>query len=309
MGLVPLGPDPQSGLWEFSHLATGEPAQRGPDGELLLGEETGVVLVLLPGGTFWMGAQQEDPAGRNYDPMARWNESPVHEVSLSPFFLAKFELTQGQWQRLTGANPSLYEKGYSQAAVQRYGTGDVRTHEKRPTLLRPVEFVSLVDCLTWLPRAGLQVPTEAQWEFGARGGTHTPWWTGVDQQSLSTECAANLADPTLQSAGASMEKVLDREDGYAFPAPVGAFAANPFGLHDVTGNVWEWCRDGFDSDFYARSGLEDPLCEWGDPALCIYRGGSFRSGAAGPRSAFRTFIAPSAADDVLGVRCARAIEP
>ena len=108
MGLLPIGPDPESGLWEFAHLATGTPAERGADGRLILTEETGVVLVLIPAGRFWMGAQSTDEAGRNYDPQAQPNEGPVHEVELSPHFLSKYEMTQGQWQRIMGANPSAY---------------------------------------------------------------------------------------------------------------------------------------------------------------------------------------------------------
>ena len=67
-----------------------------------------MVLVLLPGGTFWMGAQPLDADGRNYDPQADIDEGPVHEVELSAFFLSKYEMTQGQWQRLTGRNPSAF---------------------------------------------------------------------------------------------------------------------------------------------------------------------------------------------------------
>src|SRR5262245_29053071 len=108
LGLLPVGRDPASGLWEFAHLQTGEPAQRGADGKLILKEETGLVFVLLPGGTFTMGAQRTDPTGPNYDPEAITDEAPLRDVSLSPFFLSKFEMTQGQWLRFVGRNPSLH---------------------------------------------------------------------------------------------------------------------------------------------------------------------------------------------------------
>ena len=74
MGRLPIGPDPASGLWEFAHLMTGVPAERGPDGKLILSEEAGVVLVLLRGGSFWMGAQMNDPDSRNHDPQAKEHE-------------------------------------------------------------------------------------------------------------------------------------------------------------------------------------------------------------------------------------------
>jgi len=90
LGLVPIGPDPKSGLWEFAHLQTGEISERDEGGELLLTELTG--LVLVPGGTFLMGAQESDPNGANHDPQAEIDEGPVHAVTLSAFFMSKYEL-------------------------------------------------------------------------------------------------------------------------------------------------------------------------------------------------------------------------
>jgi hypothetical protein len=107
VGLVPIGPDPISGLWEFAHLQTGEAAQRGPDGALVLTRQTGIVLVLLTGGTFWMGAQRADPSRPSYDPDAQLDEA-LHRVQLSPFFLSKYELTQRHWHSIMGKNPSYW---------------------------------------------------------------------------------------------------------------------------------------------------------------------------------------------------------
>ena len=70
-----------------------------------------MVFVLIPGGTFWMGAQKDEPDRPNYDPDARNDEFPPHEVTLSAFFISKFEMTQGQWLRFTGRNPSLSVPG------------------------------------------------------------------------------------------------------------------------------------------------------------------------------------------------------
>ena len=110
MGLVPIGRDRQSSLWEFAHIQTGTMPTRDEDGELVLGEESGIVFVLIPGGTFRMGAvrpDEEHPEGSpNVDPHALEHEGPVQEVTLAPFFLSKFEMTQGQWHRNTGENPS-----------------------------------------------------------------------------------------------------------------------------------------------------------------------------------------------------------
>jgi formylglycine-generating enzyme required for sulfatase activity len=74
--------------------------------------QTGIVFVRLPGGTFWMGAQSEDPEGRNYDPEAIDHlDAPVHQVKLSPFLIGKYEVTQGEWKAVMGTNPSYFQPG------------------------------------------------------------------------------------------------------------------------------------------------------------------------------------------------------
>ena len=295
MGLLPLGPDPDSGLEEFGHLMTGDPAGRDADGTLVVTEETGLVLVLLPGGRSWTGAQGTNPAGRNYDPAAEADEGPVHEVELSPFFLSKYEMTQAQWERLTGRNPSFYQE-----------------RALSPTLLHPVEQVSWQDAMTWLPRAGLTLPSEAQWEQAARGGTETPWWTGVERESLRERNAANLADRAATRAGASWQDIQDwpdLDDGFAVHAPVGTYSANAFGLHETVGNLLEWCRDGYDAGFYRRGPRHDPVCEPEGRPTRVYRGGCFVDPASRARSANRYYATPTYADDALGVRPARALVP
>jgi formylglycine-generating enzyme required for sulfatase activity/serine/threonine protein kinase len=293
-GLLPLGPDPDSGLWEFAHQMTGIPAQRAPDGALVRTEETGMVLVLLPGGRFWMGAQSEDPSERNYDPQAQGDEGPVHPVELTAFFLSKYELTQSQWLRLTGSNPSYYQHPGGFAS----------------SLLHPVEQVSWQDCMTWLPRAGLMLPSEAQWEYGARAGTDTPWWTGPQRESLRERDAVNLADQAAAQAGATWAEIEDwpeLHDGYPVHAPVGTYSANAFGLHDVAGNLWEWCLDGYDEGFYGRSPWVDPVAPWAGAADRVRRGGSFGHAALNARSALRISNTPSNAGNNLGVRPMRLV--
>jgi serine/threonine protein kinase/formylglycine-generating enzyme required for sulfatase activity len=293
-GLLPLGRDPASGLQEFAHLQTGEPAERNADGTLLLREATGLVFVLLPAGTFAMGAQRDDPAGRNYDPQALPAESPVHTVAVSAFFLSKYEMTQAQWQRCTGDNPSYLKPGKRVQWVQ--------------SLLHPVEQVSWFSCQQQLERMQLTLPSEAQWEYGARAGTSTVWWTGDARESLRG--AVNLADRTAASNGAPWSDTQDwpdLEDGYVMHAPVDAHRANAFGLHGVHGNVWEWCLDGFDSAFYRQSPARDPVCPPASSASRVNRGGCFANAAGNARSANRPSDAPQVADRYLGLRPARAI--
>ncbi len=301
MGLVPIGPDPQSGLWEFAHLLTGVPAQRSSDGKLVLTEEMGIVLVLLPGGVFWMGAQASDPKARNYDPLADKDEPPVHEVELSAFFISKYEMTQGQWQRLTGRNPSIFNASNANLAILLPGNS-------APTLLHPVDQVTWDECATWLPRADLDLPWEARWEYAARAGTDTPWWTGSDKETLVG--AANLLDRYAHVHGdpnwLGYEEWLD--DGAVLQVPIGTTRANGFGLHEMAGNMLEWCADGFDAGFYAHSPRLDPVCPWVGAASRVQRGGHYNWGAIVARSASRMMNIPSSGAQMFGLRAARSLD-
>jgi len=294
LGLVPLGPDPESGLEEFGELATGEPATRAADGKLVLAAETGVVFVLVPGGETFLGAQRSDTAQVNHDPQAQVDEGPVHAVTLAPFFLAKHELTQAQWQRFTGRTPAKYLAGTQ-----------VRT---APITARsPLERVSWLEATRELARLGWQLPTEAQWEHAARAGAEGPWWTG--DEALSLEGAANLSDRSARARGAPWTTFSEElDDGHFAHAPVASFAPNAFGLHDVHGNVYEWCRDDYGSYELAHAPL-DGLRLGGNPAARIVRGGSFVSAAGGARLAKRDSAPPELENESIGLRPARALEP
>jgi formylglycine-generating enzyme required for sulfatase activity len=172
-------------------------------------------------------------------------------------------------------------------------------------LRNPVENVSWEDCDVWLARLGLLLPTEAQWEYGARGGTTTPRWTGLGTDGLAE--AANLQDQFCkQNGGPSNAVYVSWNDGYSLHAPVGSFAANPFGLHDVLGNVYELCRDGFGwYDLPTRKG--DGLRSPSAPRHRVYRGAGFGSDAVQARSAPRNGTTPDRRLSSLGVRPARAV--
>jgi formylglycine-generating enzyme required for sulfatase activity len=289
LGLVPLGPDPESGLWEFWHVESGtRPIRDEASGKLLMTGESGMVLVLLPGGTFPMGAQSEDPDGPNYDGDARSDEGPVHEVRLGPFFLSKFEMTQGQWLQIMGENPSYWKEDNSVAPA-----------------LHPVEQVSWEDCRRTLLRVGLVLPTEAQWEYGARAGSRTPWWTGRERETLPE--AANLADLSYERSFRGIRRWEDWDDGYDVHAPVGSLRANAFGLHDVAGNVWEWCQDwygGYNLEVMNETGQRADEVQEGSRDR-VFRGGSFDVTASYARSAYRVRSAPEFRINNLGVRPAR----
>ncbi len=293
LGLLPIGADPESGLWEFAHLQTGDAAVRGADGKLTVTEQTGLVFVLIPGGAFWMGAQITDSTGRNYDPQAAANESPVHEVTVSPYFLSKYEMTQGQWLRISARNPSGY--------------GPSNNFNGRPRdLTHPVESVSWTEGMELMERLQLLLPSEAQWENGCRAGTTTPWWTGAERESLRRK--VNLADQTAKRAGATWSEINDwpdLEDGWAVHAPVGSLSANVYGLHEVHGNVGEWCRDG--NDNYSAARQLDPLTAWNGASFRVFRGGSFPYAASFARSAYRNSSTPGYRSTFLGLRAARSV--
>ncbi len=297
LGLLPLGPDPDSGLLEFSHLASGDVALRGTHGQLELHDATGLVLVLIPAGRFSMGAQAVDAGSPAYDPWALGDEGPAQEVELAAYFLSKYEMTQAQWLRLTGSNPSAY-------GPHRYSKNWNRSGLPA-NLMHPVEMVSWAECAHFLPRIDLDMPTECQWERGARAGTTTPWWTGDKLSSL--QGAANVADRFGNGNGAGwpgFEAELD--DGNTTHAGIGHYRANGFGLHDTAGNVVEWCKDGFGSYATAPAvgdGARPPTFEDSHPR----RGGGFSLRATDARSSCRNPGLAGFVSDVLGVRPARAL--
>ena len=288
VGLIPLESDPVSELWEFLCWESGEPPQRDLDSERwIVTGETGIILVLLPGTTYNMGATT-DPKGPNYDPDAVGPERPVQEVTLDPFFISKYEMTQGQWQRLMGENPSYFYK------------------EGQTPQAHPVERVSWTICEEALFRLVLEFPTEAQWEYACRAGTDTPWSSGRDKESL--EGAANVADEAYK-ARFTAQIVTHWNDGYGAHAPVGRFAANDFGLHDVHGNVFEWCQDTWGSYGSREPRPGDGLRGAFDAAFRMHRGGGFLNPAANARSAFRGHSAPGPHWTDLGLRPARGLDP
>jgi formylglycine-generating enzyme required for sulfatase activity len=227
LGLVPLGPDPASGLLEFAHVGTGTVPERRADGTLVLDAESALVLVLLPGGVTRLGAQKEYDDDDYFDPDLSFLEDGDHHVRLDPYFVGKHEITLAQWMRIAGTNPNRHQPGRLRG-------------EHFSTFRNPVESVSYNDAEAALRRVGLGLPTEAQIEYAGRAGTTTPWWTGQEPRTLQD--AANVCD----AAYCDLQPSADCDpwnDGWATHAPVGSYRANDFGLHDTAGNVWDWCRD------------------------------------------------------------------
>ena len=284
LGLVPIGRDPRTNLYEFGHFQTGEIPQRDAEtGRIVMTDESGLVFVLLPAGRFRMGAVKpsaDHPLGEpNVDPWAHLNEGPVREVELDPFFISKYELTQGQWLRLTGEDLSAY-------SVSSWGKLEV-----------PHPYLNSVHADPWekadqmMRRLGLCLPTEAQWEFAARANTTTIWWTGNERQSL--EGATNIRDQSFArvkdetSLRAQSYDWEPWDDGYPAHAPVGSFEPNRFGLHDTMGNAKELVRDVYGSyNDPTKPGTGERLTR--ESPFRVLRGGNYQVGAVRCRSASRT---------------------
>jgi formylglycine-generating enzyme required for sulfatase activity len=287
IGLLPIGRDPRSGLWEFHHPETGScPERQGPGDMPLIGPDTGIIFVLLPGGNAQCGSwpvSPEHPEGTPHaDPWHRRSEAPVHEVRLEPFFLAKHEMTQGQWFRATGRQPSVR-----------------RTFGASPMAAFPVENVAWAECVRVLARFELLVPTEIQWEYACRAGTATVFSTGDSIESLIG--SANVRDDTLPRTADGSPA-----DGFIEVAPVGRLHPNRWGLHDMHGNLWEWCRKSSD-DFVShyRDHAPAPGDGWRPvkaTGFRICRGGSFDDPVRFARSAVRSEYREDASSIEIGVR-------
>ena len=196
-------------------------------------------LVPIDGGTFTMGAQNTNAQGNHYDPEAQDDENPVHVVTLSDYYIGKFEVTQREWRMVMG---------YDLDWPETYGNGDDF----------PVYNVSRTDALHFmeklsvLTRLSFQLPSEAQWEFAARGGNNSQnyYFSG-----------SNIVDDVAWHKGNS--------DGMLHP--VGGKQHNELGLHDMSGNLWEWCLDTYGP--YPSMPQENPVSMYGN--LFVLRGGSW----------------------------------
>jgi len=230
-------------------------------------EKTGIEMVFVPAGEFMMGSPSSEE-GRDD------SEGPVHRVLITkPFYLGKYEVTQGQWQGVMVSNLSQHK-------------GDDRL---------PVEMVSWGECQDFLKRAGhgLRLPTEAEWEYACRAGTTTRFCFGdsiaaddVNYDRYGFMLKAGRRPKISRPASSPPKGGAAKKDYRPRSTLVGSLPPNGWGLHDMHGNVCEWCQDCWDPQYYERSPESDPVAT-GSGDLRIVRGGSHLSGAEGCRSATR----------------------
>jgi formylglycine-generating enzyme required for sulfatase activity len=327
--LVPLGRDPRSGLEEFLVRGTGSRPKRGPDGSLIRARDFGVVVVLLPAGTFVRGSISgyETRAGPQPPPK---DEGPLSVVSVRPMYLSKYELTQAQWERMTEGDRPSHER----AGRPRPGHGAT---PGRGTISQddPVGQISWTRSRDILGRFGLRLPTEAEWEHAAWGGTCAPtlprdadqaalqaflearfrsppgFWRYV-QPGDDAAAYANFADATFAKAAPhDLELATDFDDGHHFHAWVGAFKPNDYGLHDMHGNVNEWVRDILDGVYYEYSRRFDPPGSGAEyePVERVYKGGSWGDLPRNLQISDRRGGHPEVGRRTVGVRPAMSLTP
>jgi len=222
----------------------------------------GVILemVSIPGGTFKMGSPENEEA-QNSD------ESPQHQVTVPPFFMGKYPVTQKQWRAVA----ALGKVDIDLKSDPSYFKGDNL----------PVECVSwndareFCDRLSRMANKTYRLPSEAEWEYACRGGTITPFYCG---ETISTDLANYDGNYTYGQG----QKGQYREK----TTKVGIFPANPFGLYDMCGNVWEWCEDGWHEN-YINAPADGSAWTSLSTEDMLLRGGSWNFNARLCRSANR----------------------
>ena len=162
------------------------------------------------------------------------------------------------------------------------------------------------DAVAYCQRAGRRLPTEAEWEYAARGG-EKGYKFAWGNEPLGKEVVANVSDENFVKAVPDWPHTEGYDDGYTFGAPVGSFPPNVFGLHDMSGNAWEWCADYFDPEYYSRSPQKDPRNDDPDERRAM-RGNSWDGRPGLMRASRRTSDLQSNSYADTGFRCAKDVD-
>ena len=248
-------------------------------------------MVLIPAGQFQMGSNDDEASN---------DEQPVHTVHLDAFYMDAYEVTNAQFKAFVDANPQWQKDEIE----DRFHNGNYLLHwtgNNYPSgkANHPVTYVSWYAAMAYAQWAGKRLPTEAEWEYAARGGlSGLKYPSGNTLSTREANYRRHVGDTTT----------------------VGQYAANGYGLYDTAGNVWEWCLDEYDADFYRNS--RNPIS--GAPTILsilgnftsiptnssrVLRGGGWDFSVPDLRVALRNRSTPTFAGLSLGFRCARAVAP
>jgi formylglycine-generating enzyme required for sulfatase activity len=264
-------------------------------------------MVFIPGGTFQMG----DQFGDGFD-----REKPVHSVALSDFYLSRTELTNREYAEFLSVmgnqeqgGTEWYEIESSRAGISGSDRSFVPKSGQDDHPVLEVSWYGAVAYCNWLSGEhgltpvyrisgttvtpnwsanGYRLPTEAEWEYAARSGGKKEKWAGTSTEGELTQFA----------------NYSGKEDGYERTAPVGMLRANNLGLADMSGNVWEWCWDWYDSDYYGKSPSNNPKGP-DTGSNRVIRGGSWNSHPVNCRAANRGSSSPTDRYYFVGFRLAR----
>ena len=249
-------------------------------------------MMFIPAGNFDMGIRTNDNDGED-------DEEPRHTVYLDAFHIDRYEVTNAQYKKFIDANPQWQKN----RIPEKYHDGDYLKHWNGNNYppdkgKHPVVYVSWYAAMAYAEWRGKRLPTEAEWEKAARGNRYGRDYAWGDS-----------LDPSKANYG---EEIGDT-------TPVGTYDMNGYGLYDMTGNVWEWCLDEYDADFYSISPPRNPLSGrvvnnilsnfTNIRSARVLRGGSWVSNAKFVRVSDRTRFTPQITNDARGFRCVKSITP
>jgi len=220
-------------------------------------------MILIPGGEFTMGKNTNTPTD--------WQ--PEHKVVIDAFYMDQYEVTNKQYYEFC--------KETNNSLPEFWGLSQFKCSLEYPD--HPVVGVSFIDAFRYAKWAGKRLPSEAEWEFAARGGlpdSNFPW--------------GNQIDSTFVNYGKKYKTTLK----------VGTFKPNGYELYDMAGNVWEWTSDNYGDNYYSDSPNQNPKGPV-NGRFKVIRGGSWHSGAMCVQTYYRNGLSPSWIDFAVGFRCAK----
>ena len=247
-------------------------------------------MVLIPAGEFQMGSNDND---------AENDEKPMHTIYIDAFYIDKYEVTNAQYKKFIDVNPQWRKD----RILRKYHDGDYLKHWDENNYPPgkgdyPIVYVSWYAAMAYAQWEGKRLPIEAEWEKAARGGLISKKYTW-----------GNLLDSDKANYGENIGNTT----------PVGTFPANGYGLYDMAGNVWEWCLDEYDADFYSVSPRHNPLAGGtvnnivsdftNVKSVRVLRGGSWVSNDKFVRVSDRTRFTPKITNKSRGFRCVKPVTP